>query len=31
LNAIPYAGSMMRERGVNVSFNSDSSDHRRGG
>jgi imidazolonepropionase-like amidohydrolase len=25
-DAIPYAGSIMRERGVNVSFNSDSSD-----
>jgi imidazolonepropionase-like amidohydrolase len=25
-DAIPYAGSLMRERGVNVSFNSDSSD-----
>ncbi|MEQ1859989.1 MAG: amidohydrolase family protein [Chthoniobacteraceae bacterium] len=28
-DAIPYAGSIMRERGVNVSFNSDSSDHAR--
>jgi imidazolonepropionase-like amidohydrolase len=28
-DAIPYAGSLMRERGVNVSFNSDSSDHAR--
>jgi imidazolonepropionase-like amidohydrolase len=29
IDAIPYAGSIMRERGVNVSFNSDSSDHAR--
>jgi imidazolonepropionase-like amidohydrolase len=29
LDAIPYAGSIMRERGVLVSFNSDSSDHAR--
>ncbi len=29
LDAIPYAGSILRERGVNVSFNSDSSDHAR--
>ena len=29
LDAIPYAGSLMRERGVLVSFNSDSSDHAR--
>ena len=29
LDAIPYAGSIMRERGVVVSFNSDSSDHAR--
>lgn len=28
-DAIPYAGSIMRERGVLVSFNSDSSDHAR--
>lgn len=28
-DAIPYAGSIMRERGVVVSFNSDSSDHAR--
>jgi len=28
-DAIPHAGSIMRERGVNVSFNSDSSDHAR--
>lgn len=28
-DAIPYAGSLMRERGVVVSFNSDSSDHAR--
>ncbi|HSH15941.1 MAG TPA: amidohydrolase, partial [Verrucomicrobiae bacterium] len=27
IDAIPYAGSLMRERGVLVSFNSDSSDH----
>src|SRR5690606_21618545 len=26
IDAIPYGGSLMRERGVNVSFNSDSSD-----
>jgi N-acetylglucosamine-6-phosphate deacetylase len=26
IDAIPYAGSLMRERGVNVSFNSDSDD-----
>jgi len=29
IDAIPYAGSLMRERGVTVSFNSDSSDHAR--
>ena len=29
IDAIPYAGSLMRERGVVVSFNSDSSDHAR--
>ena len=29
LDAIPHAGSIMRERGVLVSFNSDSSDHAR--
>lgn len=29
IDAIPYAGSLMRDRGVNVSFNSDSSDHAR--
>jgi imidazolonepropionase-like amidohydrolase len=29
IDAIPYAGSLMRERGVLVSFNSDSSDHAR--
>lgn len=29
MDAIPYAGSIMRERGVLVSFNSDSSDHAR--
>ncbi len=29
LDAIPYAGSLMHARGVNVSFNSDSSDHAR--
>jgi imidazolonepropionase-like amidohydrolase len=29
LDAIPYAGSLMHERGVLVSFNSDSSDHAR--
>ncbi len=29
LDAIPYAGSLMRERGVLVSFNSDSSDYAR--
>ena len=29
LDAIPYAGSIMRERGIVVSFNSDSSDHAR--
>ena len=29
IDAIPYAGSIMRERGVVVSFNSDSSDHAR--
>jgi imidazolonepropionase-like amidohydrolase len=29
VDAIPYAGSLMRERGVLVSFNSDSSDHAR--
>ncbi|MFN0069556.1 MAG: amidohydrolase family protein [Limisphaerales bacterium] len=28
-DAIPYAGSLMHARGVNVSFNSDSSDHAR--
>jgi N-acetylglucosamine-6-phosphate deacetylase len=28
-DAIPYAGSLMRERGVVVSFNSDSADHAR--
>ena len=28
-DAIPYAGSLMRERGALVSFNSDSSDHAR--
>ena len=28
-DAIPYAGSIMRERGVNVSFNSDSADQAR--
>lgn len=29
IDAIPYAGSLMHERGVVVSFNSDSSDHAR--
>ncbi len=29
IDAIPYAGSLMHARGVNVSFNSDSSDHAR--
>ncbi len=29
LDAIPYAGSLMHQRGVLVSFNSDSSDHAR--
>jgi hypothetical protein len=29
IDAIPYAGSLMHQRGVNVSFNSDSSDHAR--
>jgi imidazolonepropionase-like amidohydrolase len=29
IDAIPYNGSLMRERGVLVSFNSDSSDHAR--
>ena len=29
IDAIPYAGSLMRDRGVLVSFNSDSSDHAR--
>lgn len=29
LDAIPYAGSLMRDRGVLVSFNSDSNDHAR--
>jgi N-acetylglucosamine-6-phosphate deacetylase len=29
VDAIPYAGSLMRDRGVVVSFNSDSSDHAR--
>lgn len=29
IDAIPHAGSIMRERGVLVSFNSDSSDHAR--
>jgi len=29
MDAIPYAGSLMRARGVLVSFNSDSSDHAR--
>ena len=29
LDAIPYGGSLMHQRGVNVSFNSDSSDHAR--
>jgi len=29
IDAIPYAGSLMRDRGVVVSFNSDSSDHAR--
>jgi imidazolonepropionase-like amidohydrolase len=29
IDAIPHAGSLMRQRGVNVSFNSDSSDHAR--
>lgn len=29
MDAIPHAGSLMRERGVLVSFNSDSSDHAR--
>ncbi|MBX3745204.1 MAG: amidohydrolase family protein [Verrucomicrobiae bacterium] len=29
IDAIPYAGSIMRERGVNVSFNSDSNDQAR--
>ncbi|HKQ40517.1 MAG TPA: amidohydrolase family protein, partial [Verrucomicrobiae bacterium] len=29
IDAIPYAGSLMRDRGVIVSFNSDSSDHAR--
>lgn len=29
IDAIPYAGSLMHARGINVSFNSDSSDHAR--
>jgi len=29
IDAIPYAGSLLHQRGVNVSFNSDSSDHAR--
>lgn len=29
IDAIPYAGSLMRDRGVLVSFNSDSNDHAR--